>query len=348
MSTSRHTVSLQPSGRSFEVEPGEAILVAALREHISLPYGCRMGTCRTCRGKVIEGSVDHADSHPSYLTEAQRAEGYALLCRARPLGDVTVEIEELPPLPEPQMAQALLKRTKPMADDVMWLSLRLPLHLNLRFAAGQYIDLFLADGTRRSYSIANAPRLEGAIDLELHVRHLPGGRFTDPLFAGEVKTRTMFDFEGPLGTFYLRDGDRPVILLATGTGYAPIRSILLDTLSRGDRRPFTLYWGGRQEADIYAAQEIADLVAAHDNLRFIPVLSRAGPEEGANARLGYVHDAVKADFPDLSGHDVYACGSPAMIDTARADFTGNCGLPADAFFADSFVTEAERAASVLG
>jgi len=344
MNRSQHKVSLQPSGRIFEVEPGEAILVAALREHISLPYGCRMGTCRTCRGKVIEGSVDHADSHPSYLTEAQRAEGYALLCRARPLGDVTVEIEELPPLPEPQIAQALLKRSKLFADDVMWLNLRLPLHLNLRFAAGQYIDLFLADGTRRSYSIANAPRLEGAIDLELHVRHLPGGRFTDPLFAGEVKTRTMFDFEGPLGTFYLRDGDRPVILLATGTGYAPIRSILLDALSRDDQRRFSFYWGGRQESDIYAAQEIANLIAGHDNLSFIPVLSRAKPDLGWYGRTGYVHDAVRADFPNLSGHDVYACGSPAMIEAARADFTGDGSLPAESFFADSFVTEAERAA----
>ncbi len=290
--------------------------------------------------------MDHADSHPSYLPESARAEGYALLCRARPLSDVTVEIEELPPLPEPQMAQALLKRTKALADDVLWLNLRLPLHLNLRFAAGQYLDLILSDGTRRSYSIANAPRLEGAIDLELHVRHLPGGRFTDPLFAGEIKSRMMFDFEGPLGTFYLRDGDKPVVLLATGTGYAPLRSILLDTLTRGDQRSFTLYWGGRTEADIYAVQEIAELAAAHPNFRFVPVLSRATLENGWQGRTGYVQHAVKADLPDLSGHEVYACGSPRMIDAARAEFADACGLPADAFFADSFVTEADKAAAV--
>lgn len=344
MSTVSHMVSLQPSGRSFAVQGDEAILVAALRDRISLPYGCRMGTCRTCRGKIVEGRVDHADSHLAYLSEQQRAEGYALLCRARPLSDVTVEIEELPPLPQPQTAQALLKRTKMLCNDVMWINLRLPLHLNLRFAAGQYVDLILPDGNRRSYSIANAPKLEGAIDLELHVRHMPGGLFTDPLFAGEIKTRAMFDFEGPLGTFYLRDSDKPAIMLASGTGYAPIRSILLDALGRGDRRPFTLYWGDRRECDLYALEEVNALAAAHDNLTVVPVLSRSGHGSGWAGRVGYAQNAVLDDFPDLSAHEVYACGSPAMIDAARVLFSDQAGLPSDAFYADSFVTEAEKAA----
>jgi len=344
MSSNSHTVSLVPSGRTFDVIGDEPILVAALREHISLPYGCRMGTCRTCRGKIIEGSVDHADSHLAYLTEEQRAQGYALLCRARPLADVTIEIEELPPLPQPQTAQALLKRTKMVGENVMWVNLRLPLHLNLRFAAGQYVDIMLADGTRRSYSIANAPKLEGAIDLELHIRHIPGGKFTDPLFAGEIKTRTMFDFEGPLGTFYLRDSGKPAVLLASGTGYAPIRSILLDALAKGDSRSFTLYWGDRLLNDLYALDEVRDLAAAHENLTVIPVLSRGASELGWMGRTGYVQDAVLQDLPDLSGHEVYACGSPAMIDAARARFTEQSGLPPENFFADSFVTEAEKAA----
>lgn len=344
MSSTSHTVALVPSGRTFDVVGDEAILVAALREHISLPYGCRMGTCRTCRGKVIEGSVDHADSHLAYLTEEQREQGYALLCRARPLSDVTVEIEELPPLPEPQTAQALLKRTKMLSESVMWVNLRLPLHLNLRFAAGQYVDIMLPDGVRRSYSIANAPKLEGAIDLELHIRHMPGGKFTDPLFAGEIKTRTMFDFEGPLGTFYLRDSGKPAILLASGTGYAPIRSILLDALAKGDSRSFTLYWGDRLLNDLYALDEVRELAAAHENLTVIPVLSRGANELSWAGRTGYVQDAVLHDVPDLSGYEVYACGSPAMIDAARARFTDQGGLPAESFFADSFVTEAEKAA----
>lgn len=344
MSSTSHTVALVPSGRTFDVVGDEAILVAALREHISLPYGCRMGTCRTCRGKVIEGSVDHADSHLAYLTEEQREQGYALLCRARPLSDVTVEIEELPPLPEPQTAKALLKRTKMLSESVMWVNLRLPLHLNLRFAAGQYVDIMLPDGVRRSYSIANAPKLEGAIDLELHIRHMPGGKFTDPLFAGEIKTRTMFDFEGPLGTFYLRDSGKPAILLASGTGYAPIRSILLDALAKGDSRSFTLYWGDRLLNDLYALDEVRELAAAHENLTVIPVLSRGANELSWAGRTGYVQDAVLHDVPDLSGYEVYACGSPAMIDAARARFTDQGGLPAESFFADSFVTEAEKAA----
>lgn len=339
-----HIVRLQPSGHSFVVGPDEPILVAALRDHIGLPYGCRMGTCRTCRGKVVEGEVDHTDSHLTYLPEQQRAEGYALLCRARPLSDLTIEIEELPPLPQPQTAQALLKRTHVLASDVIGVDLRLPLHLNLRFAAGQYVDIFLADGTRRSYSIANPPKLDGTIDLQLHIRHLPGGRFTDPLFAGAVKNRTMFDFEGPLGTFYLRDSDKPAIMLASGTGYAPIRSILLDAVEKGDGRSFHLYWGGRIEQDIYAASEIAALVEQHDNIRFTPVLSDMPHDDGWAGRTGFVHHAVMADYPDLSGHQVYACGAPIMVDSARADFTAQCGLPGDDFFADSFVTEAEKAA----
>lgn len=336
-------VRLEPSGRSFEVPAGDPILAAGLREHISLPYGCRMGTCRTCRGRIVEGSVDHADSHPAYLTETQREEGYALLCRARPLSDLVIEVEELPPLPQPQTSPALFKRSESLAPDVMWVNLRLPLHLNLRFAAGQYVDIFLPDGTRRSYSIANPPSLDGTIDLELHIRHLPGGRFTDPLFSGEIKARAKFDFEGPLGTFYLRESEKPVIMLASGTGYAPIRSILLDALAKGDRRSFTLYWGGRHEQDIYAAAELEEMVRAHPQLTFIPVLSGDPAKSGWQGRTGYVQHAVMQDYPDLSGHQVYACGTPAMVDAARDALIAQCGLPADEYYADSFVTEAEKA-----
>lgn len=342
MADEKHKVTLTPSGREFEVEPGESVLGAALRQNIGLPYGCRMGTCRTCRGLVCAGAVDHADSHPTYLTPEQRDEGFALLCRARPKSDLVVEIEELPPLPAPQCAQALLKRTRKLASDVIWLNLRLPLHLNLRFAAGQYVDLILPDGTRRSYSIANAPKLEGAIDLELHVRHLPGGRFTDRLFADAYPPRTMFDFEGPLGTFYLRESDKPAVLLASGTGYAPIRSILLDALARGDRRQFIVYWGGRIEQDIYAFDEIKALADAHNNVSFVPVLSNLPEGSAWSGRTGLVHRAVMEDLPDLSSHQVYACGAPIVIDSARRDFVQVCRLPADEFFADSFVTEADK------
>jgi CDP-4-dehydro-6-deoxyglucose reductase len=237
----------------------------------------------------------------------------------------------------------LVKRTKTLAPNVMWVNLRLPLHLNLRFAAGQYVDIFLPDGTRRSYSIANPPKLDGTIDLELHIRHMPGGRFTDPLFAGEVKARTRFEFEGPLGSFYLRDSQKPAIMLASGTGYAPIRSILLDALTKGDKRPFRLYWGGRVEQDIYAEREIEDLAATYPNLEFVPVLSDIGEDSDWSGRRGFVHRAVLEDIADLSGHQVYACGAPAMIDAARKDFTELSGLPEEEFYADSFVTAAERA-----
>lgn len=337
-----YEVVLQPSGHSFTVKPGEPVLVAGLRQHIGLPYGCRMGTCRSCRGRIVDGQIDHGNAHPSYLPQEQRDQGFALLCQARPETDLTIEIEELPPLPQPQKAQALLKRVGTLAPDVKWLNLRLPLHLNLRFAAGQYIDLFLPDGARRSYSIANQPKLDGIVDLELHIRHMPGGLFTDPLFDDAFKLRTMFDFEGPLGTFYLRESEKDAILLASGTGYAPIRSILLDAFAKGDKRHFILYWGGRQSSDIYAADEIAELVSLHGNFTFVPVVSDADPESGWTGRTGFVHRAVMEDYPEMSQIQVYACGTPLMVDAARAEFVADTGLPADEFFADSFVTEAER------
>ena len=212
--------------------------------------------------------------------------------------------------------------------------------------AGQYVDFILKDGRRRSYSIANPPELKGTSTVELHIRHLPGGLFTDRLFGGGVKEREVMRFEGPLGTFYLReDSDKPIVFVASGTGFAPIKAILDHAFRRGITRPITLYWGGRRPKDLYLASLAEQWAKDHANFKFVPVISDALPEDAWTGRTGFVHQAVMADFPDLSGHEVYACGVPVMVDAAQRDFLAQCGLPEDAFFADSFLDESSKAAT---
>jgi CDP-4-dehydro-6-deoxyglucose reductase len=303
-----------------------------------------MGTCRSCRGKILSGKVNLGDAHPTYLPQEQRDQGYALLCQATAESDVTIEVEELPALVAPETFPAIVRSVETVAPDVMLLRLRLPLHLNLRFAAGQYVDFLLADGLRRSYSIANPPRAEGVIDLEFHIRHMPGGLFTDRLFSG-VQPRQKFDLEAPLGSFFLRESDKPALMLASGTGYAPLRAILLETLPRRPGRKFTLYWGGRTLKDIYMMDEARALALQYEDFTFVPVLSEPLADDQWTGRTGFVHRAVMEDFPDLSGWQVYACGTPAMVEAARADFSAQCRLPERDFFADSFVTRAEITAA---
>jgi len=341
-----YTITLQPSGHSFDVKPGQAILAAGLAAGLVMPYSCKTGVCRTCRGKVLDGRVELGNVHAHYLTEADRAMGLALLCQARPLSDVVIEVNELKLASIPAaIVPARVKRIARLADDVAQLELRLPINENMRFAAGQYVDLLLEEGVRRSYSIATAPSPEGVIDLELHIRHLVGGLFTDRLFAGTIRERSMIRFEGPQGTFFLREDSRkPIILLASGTGFAPIKSLLLYAFSRrvNARRPIVFYWGGRRPADLYLRDLVNVWVSAHENFRFVPVLSEAQGNDGWTGRIGLVHRAVLDDFADLSAQQVYACGAPVMVEAARSDFTKYGCLPEDEFFADSFLTQADR------
>jgi CDP-4-dehydro-6-deoxyglucose reductase, E3 len=338
-----HRVTLQPSGHAFEVPEGKNILQAALDAGFSLPYSCRTGTCRTCRGLLHEGMVDYGFTHENYLPESDKAKGFALLCQAQPLGDCVVEVQELEGGVagiRPRRVPCRVAKIMRAAPDVAILSLRLPMNDNMMFLAGQYIDFLLKDGNRRSYSIASRPLPEGVTQIELHVRHTPGGVFTDHVFGG-MKERDLLRFEGPLGTFYLReDSDKPIVMVASGTGFAPIKAMCEVAMARGMKRPMTVYWGCRAKRDLY----MLDAPAAwqHPGLTFIPVLSDPTPECAWTGRTGFVHRAVMEDFPDLSGHQVYACGAPVMVDAARADFSAKCRLPAEEFFADSFLTEADR------
>ncbi len=340
-------VTVLPSGRQFDAEGDESILDAALRETVVMPYGCKDGICGTCKARVLDGEVEQGPHAPAALDAAERAAGYALMCCASARSPVVVEarlvagVGDIPLRKLPCRVNAIER----VAPDVAVVRLQLPAGESLRYLAGQYIELVLRDGTRRSYSMATPP---GQGDtLELHVRHLPGGRFTDALFGASsppVQVRDILRFEGPMGTFFLReDGDAPIVLLASGTGFAPIRAIVGQVLGQDRPRPMTLYWGGRRPADLYMNELAQGWAATVPGFRYVPVVSDPQPEDDWRGRTGFVHQAVMADLPDLSGHRVYACGAPVMVDAARADFVERCRLPADAFFADAFVTAADAA-----
>jgi len=339
------SVTLQPSGSRFDCDSEQEILKAGLAAGLRMPFSCRSGMCRTCKGKVTSGQVNFGDAHVKYLSEAEREQGFALLCCAKPLSDVVVEVEEIDPDRhlKPQQLPARVLDFKQVADDVRIITLGLPANEPMQFRAGQFIDVLRPDGLRRSYSIANPPKAEGVRQLELHLRHMPGGVFTDHVF-GPLKPREIWKIELPLGSFYLReDSTTPMILLASGTGFAPIQSLLLYSLDQGMTRPIHLYWGGRRKADLYAMAQAQAWAQEHAHVQFIPVLSDATPDDQWQGRTGLVHQAVLQDFQDLSQHQVYACGAPIMVESARRDFVALAHLSDDAFFADSFLSQADGA-----
>jgi CDP-4-dehydro-6-deoxyglucose reductase len=340
---SHYKVTLQPSGHQFEVEEGESILTAALRHGFVLPYGCRNGACGSCKGKILSGSVDYGTYQLKALPDVEKKEGKALFCQAKPLGDVVVEArtvgaaKDIPIKTLPCRVQKMER----LADDVMVLYLKLPANERLLFLAGQYIEFLLRDGSRRSFSMANAPHDDELI--QLHVRHVAGGQCTDHVF-GKMKERDILRFEGPHGTFFLReDSAKPIVFVASGTGFAPIKAVIEHAFYEGIDRPMTLYWGGRRPKDLYMSALAEKWAAEHPNFRYVPVISDVLPDDGWQGRTGFVHLAVMQDFPDLSAYQVYACGVPVMVDSARRDFVQQCGLPEEEFFADSFTTQADLA-----
>jgi CDP-4-dehydro-6-deoxyglucose reductase len=337
-------VTLQPSGHGFSVPDGQTVLAAGLAAGRNLPYSCRAGMCRTCRGTVLEGTVDYGGVEERFLTAEQRANGLAMLCKARPLSDLVVEIQELKLQgARPKMLPCRVLSISRPAPDVAVVSVKLPMNEPLQFVAGQYVEFILKDGKRRSYSIANAPQVKGITTVELHIRHMPGGLFTDQVFT-TMKERDLLRMEAPLGTFYLREeSSKPVIFLASGTGFAPIRSIIELMIEQGSGRQMTLYWGCRKKSDLYMLDLPQKWAGEFPGFKFVPVLSEPGQDDAWSGRTGFVHRAVVEDHPDLGGYQVYACGAPVMIEAARSDFIAQCKLPEDEFFADSFLTEADHA-----
>jgi CDP-4-dehydro-6-deoxyglucose reductase len=342
-----YTVTLQPSGHTYKCSPETEILKAGLAAGMFMPYSCRAGNCNTCRGRVVDGRVDLGAVHARYLSEADREAGFALLCQATPRSDVTIEVEEIDAgaAIRPKFMPARILEMRKLAADVMLVRVGLPMNEPTIFRAGQYLDFVRPGGERRSYSIASAPSNDGSLHLELHMRHMPGGKFTDRVF-GEMELREVHKIEFPLGSFFLRENStRPIVMLASGTGFAPVKSMLLDMIKRKIERPVTLYWGGRKRADLYLAQLCEQWAREHAWFSFVPVLSEPTAECHWEGRRGFVHQAVMDDLRDMSEHQVYACGTPAMVDAARRDFSAERRLPAHEFYADSFLTAKEKAAT---
>jgi CDP-4-dehydro-6-deoxyglucose reductase len=334
-------VTVQPSGRQFTCDEGETILTAAIRAGVGLPYGCKNGACGSCKGKLVEGAVTHGVHQERALSGAEEEKGWSLFCCAKPNSDVVIEAREvlgIGDFPIKKLPTRVAKLDR-VTDDVMIVSLQLPANERLQYRAGQYIEFLLKDGKRRSYSMANAPHLDEHVTV--HIRHMPGGLFTDHVF-NTMKERDILRFEGPLGTFFLReDSDKPMVLLASGTGFAPIKAIVEHAVDQKTDRPMVLYWGGRRPKDLYMHALCEEWARTLPNFKYVPVISDALPEDGWTGRAGFVHRAVMEDLPDLSAYQVYACGAPVMVESAQREFVAQCKLPEDEFYADSFTSEAD-------
>jgi CDP-4-dehydro-6-deoxyglucose reductase len=339
------SVLVEPSGRSFSADAGETVLAAGIRQGVGLPYGCKDGACGSCKCKMRSGTVVHGTHQSKALSPEEESNGFVLTCCAVPQSDLVLEsrqVTELGALPIKKMPTRVSSLTK-VSDDVMVMQLQLPANDSFTFRPGQYIEILLRDGARRSYSMANAPHT--GTGLELHIRHMPGGKFTDHVF-GTMKEKEILRVEGPYGSFFLReDSDKPMILVASGTGFAPIKALIEHMQFKQINRPATLSWGGRRPADLYRDAWIQAQLKIMPNLRYLPVISDALMADHWTGRTGFVHRAVLEDFPDLSKHQVYACGAPIVVESAQRDFCAQGALPADEFFADAFTSEADKAAS---
>lgn len=330
-----HIVTIQPSGTQFEVNDGESVLAAALRQGIMLAYSCRNGTCASCHGKVLEGDIGYPLQPPNALTDEQQQRGEALFCQAVPESDLVIharEIDAIRDLPVRMLPVRVQDKTL-LSPTVARLRLTLPKEQRLQYLAGQYVEILLKGGKRRAFSLASAPHEEEF--LELHVRYVEGGDFTEYVFK-EMAERAILRFEGPLGTFFLReDSTRPILMMAGGTGFAPLKAMLEHLYHSGDTRPVHLFWGARDLAELYQHKTATGWSERHAHIEYTGVLSEPNTEDEWQGSTGWVHDALLAAYPNLQDYDVYMSGPPAMIDAARHEFTAR-GLPEDQLFYDSF------------
>jgi CDP-4-dehydro-6-deoxyglucose reductase len=342
-------ITLVPTGQSFVAEPGEPVLAAALRAGLNLPHSCKGGHCASCRARVLAGEFEYPRGRPPGITEDEAWAGFALLCQARAVTDLTLETREVRPAPDVEVKSlpCRIERMDRVADDVMAVFLRLPAVEEFNYRPGQYLDVMLSEGRRRSFSIAGAPG-DGRL-VELHVRRASKSGFTGQLF-DTMRSGTLLRIEGPLGQFWFRaESPRPPLFVGGGTGYAPLRAMLRQLHAAGDRRPVTLYWGGRGLPDLYEHQWLLDLERQRPGFTYRPVLSGSPGDEipSWTGRRGLVHEAVLAEHPDLAGFDVYASGPPAMIEAIRCEFLRH-GLPREQLFFDSFDYAPDTLAKLQG
>lgn len=332
-------VSLTNLHCRYRIAPGQTLLDAALDAGLNLPHSCKGGSCGSCRARLLGGDVFYPGGRPLGIAESEEADGLVLLCRAHARSDVSVEIFAAQ-APEEVLIKRLpcrIERTERLSHDVQGIYLRLPAAEPFAFQPGQYLDIMLPGGRRRSFSIASPPH-DSAL-LELHVRRVPGGELTEALCTEDARGR-LLSIEGPLGHFVYRTprrlasgADAPMLLVGGGTGLAPLKSMIRHVLENSLGRDMTLYWGVRSERDLYAHGLLEEWAARAANFRYTPVLSDPSPLWAG--RAGLVHDAVLADMADLSRHEVYASGPPAMIEAVRREFAPH-GMAPDRLNFDSF------------
>lgn len=324
------TATLASNGHQFTIEENETILDAAIRQHVGLPYGCRNGRCGSCAADLLSGEVTYYATPPA-LEEA--GEGKCLPCQAFAASDLTLGVREVESTAdlEIKLLPVRVHAVDHLSHDVVRLKLKLPDNQRLQFLAGQYLDFLLADGRKRAFSIANAPHDDEFI--ELHIRHVDGGQFTDWVF-NQMKERSILRIQAPLGSFVLdEDGERPMIFMGGGTGFAPLKGQIEQALKAGMEQPMHLYWGVRSEEDLYLPDVPEQWQREHANFHYVPVLSEPGGDW--SGRTGWVHEAVLADFPDLSGHELYMAGPPPMVNAARDSFRA-AGMSDEQMHYDSF------------
>ena len=325
------TVKIEPSGHSFPVARDETILDAALRHNIGLPYGCRNGNCGSCVASLVEGDVGYPDGNTDAL-EGAGADA-CLVCQAVPASDLVLRVREVESAAQIEVRTLPVRvaRMDQLSHDVVRMRLKLPENQRLQFLAGQYLDFVLPNGHKRAFSIANAPHDDDTI--ELHVRHIPGGEFTEQVFS-TIKEKAILRIQAPLGTFVLREeSQRPIIFMAGGTGFAPIKGMVEHAIHTGLEMPMWLYWGVRGSRDLYLPELPEQWQRERDDFRFVPVLSE--PDSDWQGRTGFVHQAVLADHPDMTGFDVYMAGPPVMVEAGRDAFL-EAGLTMDHMFSDAF------------
>lgn len=331
------TVTNRRNDSRFTTDPGETILDAAMRDNRIFPYGCRSGVCGACKSTLVSGRVDYGAHEDAALTAAEIAQGKVLLCQAIPLEDVVIAVDEIATGHGVQikMLPCRVVRLEKLASDVMRVFLRLPTSQEFNFIPGQYIDILMKDGQRRSFSIANLPQQSGEDGLELHIRHVPGGNFTPKVFTA-MRERDLLRLEGPFGTYFLQsEPHQRMIMVAGGTGFAPIKALVQQTLENNPAQFIHLFWGARDAQDLYLHDLAGEWARDYANFVYTPVLSEPDGTHGWQGATGWVHECVLASYAEFADFDVYASGPPVMIDAVRDGLSAK-GMNPERFFFDSF------------
>lgn len=330
----KYKVTIQSANVSFDIEPSQTILEASVIAGINIPFGCRNGGCGSCKGKVITGEVFCEDYQQSAMTDAEKENGFTLCCQSYVSSDVELDIKlnKLNEnLPEPKITPVRVESLSRLNHDVMKMILKLPGNNSLEFIAGQYLEFVMTDGSRRAFSIASPPHEDL---LELHLRLIEGGKFTNFVFQ-EMQEKSIHRIEAPIGQFFLRESKKPIIFIAGGTGFAPIKSVIEDMFFKSIRRTIYLYQGVRSEQDLYMDKLCSGWSNTYDQLSYIPVFSEPNEKDNLKVRTGFVHEAVIKDFKSFENFQVYSCGPPILIETAFKALSER-GLPDEEFFADVF------------